>query len=411
MTKTFSKKLFRRAWLCLALPAAIFLVPEIHAQPAGQAVENRWLLVFDTSSGMKQRVPEVQAEINDLFAHGMGGRLQPHDSIGVWTFDKTPRTGQLPLQFWAPENAATLAASINKFIGSQRYANSTRFDTLMPLLEQVVRNSGRLTVLIFCDGSGAITNTPYDDGINRLFQERQAQQKKARQPFVIVLRSQLGQYTGCTVNFPPGMVNLPDFPPLPPPPAPLVTNPVAPMNPPPATRPPTPTPLIGAPLIMIGTNMGTNWPPPAPIAPPAPPAPELVIQTNAAPAPPPPPVTNPVAPVTPPPATNPVAPVAPPNPKPVVEPVKETNIVAAPAPIPVPATNTVEQTNVAGPVNAVARTNDLAGPPESSGSGHAGALILGGGLLVAASALAAFAFFRSRRSDRGSLISRSMRKD
>ena len=412
MTKTFSKKLFRRAWLCLALPAAIFLVPGIHAQPAGQAVESRWLLLFDTSSGMKQRVPEVQAEINNLFAHGMGGRLQPHDSIGIWTFDKTPRTGQFPLQTWAPENAAALAADINKFIGSQHYANSTRFDTLMPLLEQVVRNSGRLTVLIFCDGNDAITGTPYDDGINRLFQERQAQQKKAREPFVIVLRSQLGKYIGCTVNFPPGMVNLPDFPPLPPPPAPLVTNPVAPMNPPPATKPPTPPPpLIGAPLIIIGTNMGTNWPPPASPAPPTPPAPEPVIQTNAAPAPSVPAMTNPVAPVNPPPMTNPVAPVTPTNVPTAVEPAKETNIVLPPAPVPVPAASTAAPSNGVEPATVVARTNGMVAPAESSSSSHAGALILGAGFLVAAGALTAAAFFRARRGDRASLITRSMKKD
>ena len=402
MTKTFSKKLFRRAWLCLALPAAIFLVPGIHAQPAGQAVESRWLLLFDTSSGMKQRVPEVQAEINNLFAHGMGGRLQPHDSIGVWTFDKTPRTGQFPLQTWAPENAATLAASINKFVGSQRYANNARFDTLMPLLEQVVRNSGRLTVLIFCNGNDAITGTPYDDGINRLFQERQAQQKKAREPFVIVLRSQLGKYIGCTVNFPPGMVNLPDFPPLPPPPAPLVTNPVALMNPTPATTPPPP------PLIIIGTNIGTNRPLPAP---PAPPAPEPVVQTNAVLAPPVPAITNPVAPVTPPPATNPPAPVTPTNMPAAVELVRETNIVLPPAPVPVPAANTTAPSNGVEPATAVARTNGMVAPAESSSSGHAGALILGAGLLIAAGALTAAAFFRARRGDRASLITRSMKKD
>ena len=87
---------------------------------------------------------------------------------------------------------------------------------------------------------------------------------------------------------------------------------------------------------------------------------------------------------------------------------KETNIIAVPAPIPV--TTTVVQTNVAWPVNAVVRTNDLETPPESSGSGHAAALILGGGLLVAAGGLAAFAFFRVRRSDRASLITRTMNR-
>ncbi len=397
MTKTFSNKLFHGAWICLALPVAFFFVPGIHAQPAGGAVESRWLLVFDTSSEMKQRLPQVQAEINNLLAQGMSGRLQPRDSIGVWTFGDSPRTGQFPLQIWAPENAAATASSINKFIGSQRYANSTRFDELIPLLNQVVQNSGRLTVLIFCDGNGTITGMPYDDGINRLFQQRQAAQKNTRQPFVIVLRSQLGKYTGCSVNFPPGMVNLPDFPPVPPPPAP--TN-----APPLPTPPPEPLPLIGAPLVIVGTNVGAIWPPPAP---PVPPKPAPVIQTNAAPAP---ALTNPVAPVNPVPATNPVEPVAPPNPAPVAESVVETNIPAMPAPVPVPATKSVVQTNAGGPVKAVLRTNDLGAPPESSGSGHMGALILGGSLLVAAGALAAFAFFRARRADHGSLITRTMNR-
>ena len=381
----------------------IFLIPQIHAQPAGQAVESRWLLVFDTSSDMKQRLPQVQAEVNNLLARGMGGRLQPRDGIGVWTFDETPRAGQFPLQLWVPENAAALAGNINKFIGSQRYANTTRFDTLMPLLQQVVRDSGRLTVLIFCDGNGTITGTPYDDGINRLFQQRQAEQKKARQPFVIVLRSQLGQFTGCTVNFPPGMVNLPDFPPLPPPPAPAV----APANAPPSPPPAPPEPLIGAPLIIIGTNVGTNWPPPAP---PEPPRPEPVIQTNAAPMPPPPAVTNPVAPANPPPATNPVAPVLSTNVPAAVEPARETNVIAPTAPVQIPHTNLVAQANGIEPTNAAARTNGVVVPTESSGSGHAGGLILGGGLLVAAGGLAAFAFFRARRTDRGSLITRTMNR-
>ena len=399
MKKTFLNKFSRRAWIFFALPAVIFLIPGIHAQPAGQAIESRWLLLFNTSSEMKLRVPAVQAEINNLLARGMSGRLQPHDSIGVWTFDETPHTGQYPLQHWVPEDAATLAASINKFIGSQRYANNTRFDALMPLLKQVVQNSGRLTVLIFCDGTGTITGTPYDDGINRLFKQRQAEQKKARQPFVIVLRAQLGQFTGCTVDFPPGMVNLPDFPPLPPPPAP--TN--APSSP----TPPPPLPRIGAPLIIIGTNVGTNFPPPAPKEPPRP-AP--VIQTNTAPALPTPPATNPVTPVIPIPATNSVTPVAIETPVPIVEPAKETNIIAAPSPAPVPATNTVEQTNLVRPANAVARTNDVVAPPESSGSSHAGPLILGAVLLTAAGTLAAFAFFRARRADRGSLITRTMNR-
>jgi hypothetical protein len=63
------------------------------------------------------------------------------------------------------------------------------------------------------------------------------------------------------------------------------------------------------------------------------------------------------------------------------------------------------------PTQRRAPTNVVAQPPETSGPARQGALVIGGVLLVAAGALAALAVFRGRRTSRGSLISRSMRKD
>ena len=56
-------------------------------------------------------------------------------------------------------------------------------------------------------------------------------------------------------------------------------------------------------------------------------------------------------------------------------------------------------------------TNPVAPSPKNSGPDHMGVLIIGVSLLIAAGALAALAIFRSRRTGRGSLITRSMRKD
>ena len=76
---------------------------------------------------------------------------------------------------------------------------------------------------------------------------------------------------------------------------------------------------------------------------------------------------------------------------------------------PVPPTNPtiVTPTNVvsATPINPVAPLLDNSGPV------HSGTLVIGVVLLIAAVALALLAFFRSRRTDDGSLITRSMRKD
>ncbi len=413
----FLKHFFRFAPMVFALCAGFSVVPAGRTQPAPQINDSRFLFIFDTSAEMKRYLPAVRVEVNELFSRSLGGQLHAGDSLGVWTFDQDLRTGQFPLQHWNPEDAATVASDINKFVGRQHYANVTRFGALQPQLNQLIQDSTRLTVLIFCDGGDEIKWTPFDTGINQVFQQRLAEQKKARQPFVLVLRTQLGQYAGCTLNFPPGMVSIPEFPPLPKP-APPSPTPPSPTPPAPVIKPP-----VGPPLVIIGTKVGTNWPPATEPPMPPPPAPQ--------------PATNmiPVAP------TNPVAPPPPTNPAPAVQ----TN--AAPAPpatsftptntAPAPPASAFAPTNAApvtpaktlptlppAPItstNAVAPSaassgpmtpkNVVAPPLESSSPNHRGALAIAAGLLIAAGALIALAVSRSRQNDRGSLISRAMRKD
>lgn len=376
----------RRVPVAYALCAGFFLIPAGRAQPEPQIADNRFLFIFDTSADMKKRLQAVQAEVNQLMSTSLGGQLRPGDSVGVWTFDQDLRTGQFPLQRWRPDDAVTIASGINKFVGNQHYANSTRFNALQPQLNQVIHDSGRLTVLIFCDGEDEINWTPYDARINQVFQRRVAEQKRTRQPFVLVFRTQLGQYVGCTMNFPPGMVSIPEFPPPPAPPAPVNTPPPVP-PPAPVVKPPP----IGPPLIIIGTKVETNWPPA-----PAPATPTNVVPTTP---------TNPVA------SNSPVAPPLPTNPAPPIQ----TNAVPAPQsssfaptnPAPVMPTQLVPTP----PSNPMTSTNPTAPPPENSGPDHKTALAIGGVMLIAAGGLAALAVFRSRRPGRGSLITRSMRKD
>ena len=196
-----------------ALLAGTFLAPALRAQPAVKKVDNRFLLIFDTSSDMRQRLPAVQKALDALLATSANGQLHSGDSVGVWTFDQDLHAGQFPLQHWKPEDAPIIASNIVKFVKKQHYLNKTGFDALQPLLNQVVQHSERLTVLIFCDGKGEIHGTPYDAGINQLFQQRQRERQKEELPIIIGLRSQRGQYVGCMVSFPPQTVSLPEFPP------------------------------------------------------------------------------------------------------------------------------------------------------------------------------------------------------
>jgi hypothetical protein len=256
-------QIVRRALILTALLTGTFFAPALRAQPAKQKVNNRFLLIFDTSSDMRQRLPAVQKALDTLLATSVNGQLQLGDNVGVWTFDQDLHTGQFPLQYWMPENAPMIASNIIRFVSKQHYSKKTGFDALQPLLNQVVQGSERLTVLIFCDGKGEIHGTPYDAGINQIFQQRQSERQKGQLPIVIGLRSQRGQYIGCMVSFPPQPVSLSAFPPLPEAThAPPVTNAPAPPSPPRSSVPP---------LIIIGTPPTNRVPPalkPAPTNPP-----------------------------------------------------------------------------------------------------------------------------------------------
>ncbi|HSY74588.1 MAG TPA: hypothetical protein VK810_03885 [Dongiaceae bacterium] len=271
MNGIHSKIFTGAARIFFALFAGIFLISKSHAQPAMQAIDNRFLLIFDTSAGMKKRLPAVQVALDTLLVGSMGGQMRPGDSIGVWTFGQDLHAGEFPLQSWSPQNGAVMASNIMAYVGKQHYTKTGNFDVLQASLNQVVENSDRLTVVIFCDGESEIGITPYDSGINRVFKQRQAEREKTRQPVAIVLRSQLGEFSGCTVSFPPSSVNLPDFPPLPQPPALPVVQ-----LPPPVVRGPA--------LIIVGTNVQTKLPPPRPqvqAIPPAVPLVKPIVRTNA----------------------------------------------------------------------------------------------------------------------------------
>jgi hypothetical protein len=323
--------------------------PGLRAQPQTRKVENRFLLVFDTSAEMKPRVVTVQNAVSNVLATGANGQLHSNDSIGVWTFDQQLQTGQFPLQRWKPDQAIQLAAAVNKFVGSQRYSGKTSFDELLPMVNKVVHSSERLTVVIFCDGYGEFYGSPYDQGINQVFQERQGERHKARRPIVVVLRSQLGQYVDCMVSFPPQPVSFPEFPPLPlPEPAPAA----------PKVVPAPPRPSV-PPLIIIGTPPANRVPPPAPKPLPSP------VPTN----PPPPAAVS-----TPPPAA--VSEVRPSEDAPL------TRTGGAPAQLKIDA-SLLPQTNTASP------------PAGSPGFSHAVAFGLGAALLVMAGLLV-FLFGRAR---------------
>ncbi|HXC34992.1 MAG TPA: hypothetical protein VNV43_03905 [Candidatus Acidoferrales bacterium] len=369
----------------VALLAGPGVISPLRAQSGERRVENRLLLVFDTSSAMKRRVPDEIKAINALFEITLNGRLRYGDSVGVWTFGRDLHLGQFPQQEWTEDKINTLPPELAAFLKKQHYSKDTHFDALIPTLNEVVRTSPRLTAVIFCDGDGHVSGIPGADSINTNFKGHQRDMERARMPFVIVLRSQLGRYVGCTISSAES-VTLPQFPPLPPPPAapaPIQTSP----------HPPAP---VGKPLIVIGTHTETNpttTTPPrqqtAPVIPaPVTPAPMLPLKPNVSAAPAPPAVI----------------------PAPSV-PISETNVTPIPPPAtrmqPTNATIVPPQAQVRPPPPAAAQ----AMPPESTGTSTVGLIAAGAGLFIVAIAILFFILRRARGRNSASLITESLKKD
>ncbi|MBW8864018.1 MAG: hypothetical protein JF609_03660 [Verrucomicrobia bacterium] len=179
-----------RRWFAAAALLALVLFSTVAAQAEAQ----RWLLVFDTSSAMKKRLPAVETEIRTLLTKELTNSLHAGDSIGIWTFNEKLHMGEVPLLTWDPKSGGELATNVVNYIHRQNYSGNTRFAVLQPILGTVIGDSERLTVIIFCDGADQIHGTPYDEGINQTLKQTYDDRKKALQPYVIVLRTQTGKY-------------------------------------------------------------------------------------------------------------------------------------------------------------------------------------------------------------------------
>ena len=349
------KGLFVRAHCVIAVMAAVWAAPLLRAQPTEQTVDNRFLFIFDTSAEMKPRLDATEMALKTMLVTSMGGRLHSGDSMGVWTFNEDLQTGQYPLLIWNADNAATITSNLLVFVGRQHFTKSTRLESLQPLLNQVMQGSERLSVFVFCDGEGKVTGTPFDAAINQLLAQKSAEQKKARQPFIILLRSQLGTYIGCTVTLSPLPVNYPQFPPLPAPPTPPAPKPVY-------VPPPAPV-VMAPPLFITGTNVSNHLPVPVTIPPP------------------PPPMTNPI--------------VIPPPSAPSVLTVPPTNLPAPPATNPVAARISLPPPG--NPPPALTDTFDVKN-----------AWLIGGGTLFGVAIILGLFFRGGTRHRDASLITRSM---
>jgi hypothetical protein len=206
-----SLSLFLAAAAFLACAALGFSAPRT-AQPAAPSTElssNRYLLIVDTSVAMEPRGRAMLKTVEQMLKSGLGGQLREGDTLGVWTYNSTLYAGRFSLQRWSPAQQKAVTSRIAAFLKAQKYELFPLLDTVLPALDGVLRNSESLTVILVSAGDGAMQGTPFDHRINEFWEGARERQKAAKMPFVVVLRAREGRITDCTLNLPPGPVEMP----------------------------------------------------------------------------------------------------------------------------------------------------------------------------------------------------------
>ena len=177
-----------------ALGAVVIMMGQPQLQLRAQtnsahADANRCLLIVDTSRAMERRSQAMLEVVRDLVMSGLNGQLRRGDTLGLWTFNQELYAGRLPLQVWSAEGRENIASRTIAFLRAQQYSKRASFDSVLPALDRVIKNSERITVVLISSGEERIQGTPFDNQIRDFYQRGRSPQRKAHMPFVTILRA------------------------------------------------------------------------------------------------------------------------------------------------------------------------------------------------------------------------------
>lgn len=220
--------------------------------------EDRILVIVETSAAMQKRAENVQKLVVETISSGLGGDMRSGDTVGMWTFNKELNAGQFPLQRWTKASRQRVALAMVQFLQQQRFEKSARPAAIYETLTNIVALSERITVIIISSGNEAIKGTPFDESIALNFSKNADAQRKAKMPFVTILRAFQGKFTSFSVNMAPWPIELPEYPKE----ARRAPEPAAPK--PVAKEAKPPPPIVTANTIIFATNFPVAEPDPMP---------------------------------------------------------------------------------------------------------------------------------------------------
>ncbi len=246
---------------------------------------------------MQKRAENVQKMVGSVISSGLKGHMESGSTVGLWTFNETLLTGQIPLQHWTETTRQRVALNLVQTLQQQKFEKPARLAVAWAAATNIIAQSEHLTILLITSGSDAPAGTPFDAAIAETFAKNAAEQRKNNMPFLTILRAAKGNVVSFAVNMPPWPLEVPAYP--------EGLKPVARVTPPPQIEtapPPTPVAKRPDPGILSPTNTiylneaiatpepSTTKTPPAPsatndpvaTAPPSAPSPSAAITNPAA---------------------------------------------------------------------------------------------------------------------------------
>jgi hypothetical protein len=202
----FAKATFRIAIAAVTLLAAAIGRAD-DAPQRTRPMENRFLVIIDTSSAMKSRTNGIEQAVAGLLKSDMHGEFRKGDTLGVWTYDEQLHA-DFPMQVWTPENKDAIAGDVLRYLRHQRYEKRAHLEKVLRAIGQVMEQSERLTVIFIYDGSELIHGTQFDGDINDLQKRYVRQFRSAHLPIVTILVARNGQVFDYTINY-PGSITVP----------------------------------------------------------------------------------------------------------------------------------------------------------------------------------------------------------
>lgn len=201
----------------------------------------RYLFVLDTSSAMSRQKEAAIDTIHKLILSGLGGRIQPGDALGIWTFSAELQTDGFPTEVWLPENRELIANRAYRWLRELRFSKKGDLSKVIPAVRQAAAISGTLTTFLVTDGSKPLVGTRFDAAVNSVFQQHAEGMRKAKKPFVLAFVAVDGQLAAHGLSPAGTRIYVPNLAP------PGRTNALAkatkngPDSPPPSSNPPPPT--------------------------------------------------------------------------------------------------------------------------------------------------------------------------